>query len=72
MNDTIKLSTARVFDLYNQDWVGITCTGNLGVPLAVFVYWVLYICVESYIHCAVKASVVVFLVQLYVSHRSLL
>ena len=33
--------------LYTQDWVGITCTGNLWVPLAVFVYWVLCICVES-------------------------
>ena len=44
MNDTITLSTARVFDLYNQDWVGITCTGNLGVPLAVFVLGVVYLC----------------------------
>ena len=29
--------------------MGITRAGNLGVPLAVFVYWVLYISVESYI-----------------------
>ena len=35
-----------------------------------FVYWVLYICVESYI--VLFRPLLVFLVQLYVSHRSVI
>ena len=56
--------SAASYFVDSQDWVGITCAGNLGVPLAVFVYWVLYTCVESYI--VLFRPVVLFLVQLYV------